>query len=298
MAEFIRRLDQVLIAKLQQDSLFHTKLTEDISSGRVFPAIRNNRVDFYYGGGKLFSYTAAGFVTHIKYASVLTSTKNYVHEGELPSLNPIDSFANVYDRIKENCALYSGPEAQGVSEVLRAFGKFVNGKAQSIIPLDIEICFDAADAEPFEADSSKQRMDRIDILFYDMNTGVLRFCEAKHFSNKEIWSTESTHPRVIGQLCKYRRQIDERKDNILAEYKTYVGLLNQLLGISIPEPKSIDGNIPVFLLVFGFDRDQLNGRLARLLLNDGSLRDQHCYPIGKIKGIALNNMWTRTRRGE
>lgn len=295
MGEFVRYLDQILIDKLQQEPLFGERLVEDIRSGIVFPAIRNNRLDFYYGGGKLFSYASTGFLTHIKYASVITSPRSYVREGELPSLSPIDSFVSVYDRIKENCALYSGVEAQGVSDILKSFGRFVSGKAQSMIPLDIEICFDAADADPFEVGPPRRRKDRIDILFYDMKKGVLRFCEAKHYSNGEIWSKASIPPRVTGQLCRYKKQIAEREDSILVQYRTYIGLMNQLLGTSMPEPRFIDADVPVFLLVFGFDKDQQEGRLTRLLLADGSLREQYCYTIGNTRSISLDNMWRRTK---
>lgn len=296
MGNFIRHLDQVLLDKLQREPLFTDRLAEDIKIGDVFPAVRNNRVDFYYGGGKLFSYAFYGFLTHIKYASVITSPRSYVREGELPNLSPIGSFVGVYDRIKENCALYAGMEAQGISNILKSFSRFVRGQTQTIIPLDVEICFDAADADdPFEAAPPKRTNDRIDMLFYDTEKKLLRFCEAKHYSNGELWSKPSNHPRVTSQLSRYTRQISKRRDSILAQYRGYTCIINQLLGLSIPEPRTIDPEVPVFLLVFGFDRDQQKGRLSRLLLSDGSLREHHCYTIGDAGAISLENMWRRTK---
>lgn len=302
MGTFVRRLDQAILEKLQREPLFK-ELEKDIKNGKVFPAIRDNRVDFYHGGGKLFSYASTGFLTHIKYASVISSPKSYVRQGELPSLSPIASFADegVYSRIKENCALYSGVEAQGVADILRLFGKHVDGKTLSIIPLDIEICFDASSQdsdEPFESDPPRRKQDRIDILFYDIENQSLRFCEAKHYSNGELWSKASTPPRVAGQLSRYNKQIAKCEEHILAQYRNYISLMNQLLGISMPEPLSIDPVVPVFLLVFGFDRDQQNGRLTQLLLSDGSLKEYHCYSIGNVKGIKLENMWKGAKCGK
>ncbi len=305
MPEFIRDLDDDLIEKLQHEQLFQEHLLGDIRSGEVFPAIRNNRVDFYYGGGKLFAYTTEGFVTHIKYAAVFEGEKNYVKESDLPNLKHIDCFASRYDRIKENCARYAGREAQGVSSTFGAFGSFVRGEDPRIIPLDIEISFSAekadADAEPFEADSSIRTTDRIDILFYDTEKRVLRFCEAKHFTNSELWAPAGKNPKVVGQLDRYKKQIQKQiqKKNcpLFTVYATYVKLLNQLLCTCLPAPE-IDESILLFLLIFGFDAAKLNGKLKTQLLKDGSLKDHYYYAIGDITGIKLENMWKCTKKGK
>lgn len=298
MTAFRRQLDPTIIGNIKKASLFSHHLFPDIEKGKVFPAIRNNRIDFYHGGGKLFSYSKEGFVTHIKYASVLSGGKSYVAESEIANLPHITSFSKEYERIKENCRRYSGVEAQGVSEICRTFGQLLNGKLPLVVPLDIEICFDASDSIASEEDLDR-KTDRIDILFYhtEGEDRVLRFCEAKHYSNSEIWAERGDPPRVAKQLSRYRSQISQRKNEIISAYCDHVDSLNKLLGTSLPRPTDIDEE-PLFLLVFGFDRNQKDGRLKELLIDDGSLQGHYCYSIGNIEAIKLENMWKGIKPGK
>ena len=84
---FERFLEETSINELQKAPLFKKYLRKDCLNGSVFPAIRRNRVDFYYKGGKLFSWEAGdrkGFRTHHKYASVLCGQQgDYIKEGDL-----------------------------------------------------------------------------------------------------------------------------------------------------------------------------------------------------------------------
>lgn len=296
-AKFIRELSGQCISEIHDASLFKLHLHPGIGCGEVFPAIRNGRVDFYSQGGKLFSYTTrSGFITHIKYASVLTSDRFYVSEADLPNLKPISSFPEQYNRIKENCALYPGVEAQGVSRLLESFHPVTSGELPMVIPLDIEISFDSAQDQNCE-DTVGRKMDRVDILFYNTASRSLRFCEAKHFTNQKIWAKQGRRPQVVGQLERYRRQIKMRENEILSQYQRYVILLNQLLGLSLPGPLSIDDEFPVFLLVFGFDSNQRDGRLRSLLLDDGSLENEPYYFCGDVGNVQLSNMWAGTKKG-
>ena len=89
MSKFSRRLDQNIINKLKAEPLFSDCLLPDIEKGHVFPAVRNNRVHFYCGGRRLFEYTASGFRTHVKFASVLIGKRNgYIDESQLNGVNP------------------------------------------------------------------------------------------------------------------------------------------------------------------------------------------------------------------
>lgn len=81
---FKRGLSNEIIEQLKSEPLFK-RMEEDIHSGAVFPAIRNNQIDFYYQGGGLFHYDGNTFKTHIKYtvADYKNINKNYVSEDEL-----------------------------------------------------------------------------------------------------------------------------------------------------------------------------------------------------------------------
>ncbi|HEX2999223.1 MAG TPA: hypothetical protein VHR86_03185 [Armatimonadota bacterium] len=114
---FTRTFDSASIQALRGTSLFQHRMLSDIRGGAVFPAVRNGRMDFYHGGGKLFTYRNNDFETHLKYASVLRYPGDYITETELTTAAPITSFSDsdAYARIKENCARYAGPEAAGVA---------------------------------------------------------------------------------------------------------------------------------------------------------------------------------------
>jgi len=69
---FVRNFSLEAIEALKREPLFAKHLLPDIIEGKprrnrkensfVFPAIRNGRIDFYWAGGKLFSYEAkSGF---------------------------------------------------------------------------------------------------------------------------------------------------------------------------------------------------------------------------------------------
>ena len=42
-----------------------------------------------------------------------------------------------------------------------------------------------------------------------------------------------------GIWCGYSRQYEIYKDNIVMQYRKYVGILNQLLGLSLPVPEEL-----------------------------------------------------------
>lgn len=195
------------------------------------------------------------------------------------------------EAIKELCGKYAGNEAAGVASILSK-GKLGQKPATDrwIIPLDIEACFGKSN------DDEDDKVDRIDIVFLNGDSGKLRFCEAKHYRNGELWSNEDTKPPVANQLDRYLEEIHRRADEIVPAYVAHVQALNKLFGWAIPEPVDIDDKVPLFLLVFGFDKDQREGRLKPKLLRDGSLEGHYSYAIGDPGAIILANMWTNVKR--
>ena len=247
-----KRLENIIKDKLIASSLWSNKIKPDCVNGNVFCAIRDNRIDMYHNGGKLFGYDSSGFKTHLKYASVITTNgKDYLSESELSSYRLASNFEESYERIKENCSNYSRIEASGISDLYRKNSYL---SSSSVIVLDIEVSFESLNEE--------NKQDRIDILLLNKKLKTLQFVEAKHFSNKEIWS--ETVPKVISQIKRYESQLEQRKSDILSEYAEYVKDINAIFGISLPVPSDIDDKVT--LLIFGFDNDQKNGRLKKLII--------------------------------
>jgi hypothetical protein len=274
---FKRKLENSIVADLKNNYLWSEKIQNDCKKQQVFLAPRNNLIDFYHKGGRLFCFDKQGFKTHIKYASVIPKTgKDYLTEPELSDYKLAADFKINYRRIKENCSNYSGIEAAGVSAI---YHKHSYLSDNSIVVLDIEISFESFNEE--------KKQDRIDILLYKKDTQTLQFVEAKHYSNKEIWSR--TTPKVINQINRYESQIFERRAEILSSYTEYVEILNRIFNISLPEPTNIENK--VILLIFGFDQDQKTGRLKKLITENSEYSGIKNYSIGNIKGVVMENFW-------
>lgn len=285
MALFQRDINPKVIKSLSASSLFSEKLRSDILNEVVFPAIRGGDISFYHKGGRLFNFKKE-FSTNKKYASVIKSDHDYISDSDFPqNIQLIQDFTDGYTQIKENCSLYAGDEAKGVSSLYHKHS-FVKQKAE-IVVLDIEVTF--------ESQSEERSNDRIDILLFNKKTKKLRFYEAKHFSNKEIWSSVGTKPKVIDQIVRYEKQIAQEADNILKQYCHYVEIMNSLFECNLQEPDDIDDKVA--LLVFGFDRDQFQGRIGELLLNDKSLEGKMYYFVGNISAVNIKNMWDGIKCG-
>jgi hypothetical protein len=272
-----KRLEKIIEEKLIASSLWCNEIERDCKNQNVFLTIRDNHLNLYHNGGKLFSYDRSGFKTHLKYASVITeSEKNYLTESELSAYKLASDFEKNYQRIKENCSNYSGIEAFGSSELYHRYSYLSNN---NIVVLDIEVSFKSLD--------EKNSQDRIDILLYNKDSRTLQFVEAKHFSNKEIWSRKI--PQVISQIKRYEMQIATRKKEMLKEYTEYVKIINGIFNLSLPEPKNIEDRVT--LLIFGFDNDQKNGRLKRLITKNKEYAGIKIYSIGSIKKVVPGNLW-------
>ncbi len=290
---FKRNLSRKLIENLSKDKLFNNHLLNDIINREVFPAIRNNYVDFYYKGGRLFQFTNNSiFKTHYKYASVIDiNNRQYLSEKELKTCTLIKDFSQNYLRIKENCSNYSGIESLGVANLYSKFSLF--NRNSKIVVLDIEISLRAN--EQVENLETKKKSDRIDLLLYDIDKQILRFYEAKHFSNPELWSVSTREPHICNQLNRYKSQLVTKYDEILSNYKKYIESINILFQGYIdplPEPMEIDKKIPVY--IFGFDEDQKKGRLAFLRENK-FMKGHDIYAKGEPKNVNINNLWSKTK---
>jgi hypothetical protein len=304
---FIRQFSDV--EKLKEELLFQNCLLPDIvqtflerkDKGRdVFPAVRNERVDFYHKGGKLFSYNVRnGFTTHHKYASVIKSEgpNQYVTDANLKA---IGSFIEGYERIKENCSLYSGIEAQGVSQVYGPYSCAKRQRSHSVVVLDIEVSLRRGDKdvdlEPGK--TVRASTDQIDLLLFDTESSTLRFFEAKDFSNGEIRAAPGYEPKIVSQMERYGKQLRASgvREELLSAYKTHVDVINRLFNpeVPLPVPEYVDPKAR--LLLFGFDMPQLTGKLkreAKRLENEYGI----CvYPIGEIKKVNPGTLFSGGRK--
>jgi hypothetical protein len=187
----------------------------------------------------------------------------------------IPDFINGYTRIKENCELYAGEEAKGVSCLYENSSYLSN---DDIVVLDIEVVFRDAN----------HKKDRIDILLYSKSEQTLYFAEAKHFTNNEIWSTST--PQVIGQIKRYEDEIELHKSEIIKQYGIYVENINRIFGTQLKPPREIKPNVA--LLIFGFDDDQKTGeRFTGLIRNNQEYKNVPIYSRGHPEKIKAESIW-------
>jgi hypothetical protein len=289
--EFNRHVDGSFIEGLKRQPLWQAKLKDDCEKGNVFLAIRNDYISFYHKGGGLFTFQNNCFSTHVKYALVIDTDDenapgNYIIEDRLkpdqnepnkPIIPLIPDFTAGYDKIKKNCELYSGLEAKGVSSLYQTSSYL---KTKSIFVLDIEIAFKKDDGK---------KQDRIDVLLYNNDSQTLRFVEAKHFSNHDLWSNAT--PKVVEQIKKYEEQIDRHGKKLIEEYGLYIDGLNQIFGKKYKLPKTIDPKVS--LLIFGFDESQKQGdRFKKLISNNPEYKKIPVYCKGNPdKDLKAENIW-------
>ena len=274
-------------AKLLATPLYKKELHKDIKAGKIFPAFRNNIIDFYYKGGNAFKFKDGTFSTHVKYASVLNGhDKPYINEKELQKAKLITDFMDGYCRIKENCSLYSGVEAKGVSSLFSKSSYALpnpNTGIPKIVVLDIEVSLKALDDLEAISSETQSSQDRIDLLLFNTKTKKLQFFEVKHFSNSEIWSEKGTKPDVIKQIQRYNLQIVKNREGILSAYKEYVKTARELFDLTkldLPDPEQLSDE--VILLVFGFDSHQKK-KIDELLIKDESLVKISRRFLGNLK---------------
>lgn len=285
MKPFIRDLSDTLIDKLKKEPLFTNRLLPDIKEGEkaVFPAIRNGSVAFYYKGGGIFTYSKDGFKTHIKYGfNPSNYDTKYIREKDIDRISVCHSFEEGYKSIKEHCEKYGGVEAETVSNLYSCSGA---NPDKNVILLDTEICFDAYD-DSLQTPINKKN--RIDLLLYDLKKKQLCFCEAKNFTNKELWAKEGSKPKVCTQINRYNKTLVERKDEIIQQYERYIEKFNYIFDTCLPFPDRL--HLETGLLIFGFDINQKK-RIKELLLEDGSLDGIKYYNTGELKAKQISTLY-------
>lgn len=256
-------------------------LRDALKDKELFFALRNDRVDVYYRGGAAYSiYFRDGKIipeTHVKY---LVFGARYIRltDGRF-SYSPDQHMQTVYQegtslqQIKAAIKNYVGVEGKGVYEAIKGYP----------LVADVEIAFrreknDEIDDERIEP-SGHRRQDRIDVCLVQTDGGDLRlrFWEAKHFTNPELFSDD-----ILTQLQGYEDQLVSRRMELLDAYRNVCRFNSDLaelrMSMGIDHARDsyadvwrdiADGRTPLVLdekpslLVFGFDNDQKNGRWAQ-----------------------------------
>lgn len=271
---FIRGFSVDRIKALKGSALFMNKLKNCIGTGEVFPAIRKNKMHFYYYGGRLFEFDGK-FKTHSKYGFVPTNEDGYIYESTLITIQPAKDFESGFDKIKKRCLEYAKVEAMGVSALYKFSAWSKNTVEDGIVLLDIEAMF---------SKNNDTSTSKFDIVLYNGKNQEILVVEAKHFSNSGLWSSQNK-PEVNAQLKRYNDIIKKKKGEILDAYSNQIQIMNGLFGKSFNPPKAICEDVG--LLIFGFDRNQLS-----------KIPDNYAgkaYKIGNIDNIEASTLYKKLK---
>ena len=260
MSEFKRGItkkdfiDKLNILNAERSSYWH-KMVKDKD---LFIAIRNEYISVYYRGNSIcelhFENSKIVGRTHYKYL-LCPDLNEYIKssDGIFLLKNPAKKFIaslNDLNSIKKSSLVYSGEEKTGVHSI--------SIKEKNI--LDVEITFSKLDS----------KTDRLDYIKIEEDNEKLKlvFYEAKHFTNSEI-RAKST-PRVLGQIEKYKKALEEHKTEIIKSYKIVCKNLQELNLIKphhdnyikrISDGENVSIDYSPKLIVFGFDQDQKDGNI-------------------------------------
>lgn len=244
----------------------------------TFFAIRNDYINIYGHGGSLvkLTYEAGSIVgeTHFKYllrkkmqnGNVYVPIKDGKPVFKFDKSSIADMFVDSLDDgglLLDQSKLYAGVEKIGVHQLLMSNPNV----------LDTEITFNKDTGE----DQGSNKKDRIDFCALRKGNGGklnIVFYEAKHISNPEL------NGDVLDQLERYRKQIHERKEQILDSYrlvcKNIVELCNAT-DINIPfleyaelvvnDSQSLTVDLNPRLVIFGYDGDQVKGIVEKIKTN-------------------------------
>ena len=244
----------------------------------LFLAIRNNYINVYYRGNNLLKLERQGRgrnriivgKIHYKYllrpnlidTPSLTGPARYISlvngRPNYPE-NMKDVFrenATNISALKEGAECYAKPEKRGVHDIILA----------NLNILDIEIGFGTPRSY---VDFAALR---------ETKQGIeIRFFEAKLFNNGELRTEGCADPKVISQIERYKCLIKKNRQALIDSYRKVCCNLLCIQGIAKKYQKyhevlesvaagsklCIDENPR--LVVFGYDRDQENGKVRAKL---------------------------------
>jgi hypothetical protein len=282
--------------------------------------IRDNYLNVYFEGQSIFKVNwnqnskKIRITTHPKYLVDPALNKPVAFDGETFDVERVDALAKSYvhgetlRRMKKAAKVFSGVEKQGVHDVF-------DGNP-NVIDLEIALS-ELADrddkegpvtqggAEDKRAKGAKAK--RIDIACFESIDGkvYLRFWEAKHYLNAELWGPSGTSPPVVDQVSDYRKLVEKYCNDLLRSYRVVAENLVEIAKMAGRKDKLSELIVPVaegeefFLdtppnigvVIFGFSgADKASSRHK---LMEKNLRDSAGLKLklaGQAKKIRLGPM--------
>lgn len=228
----------------------YQRIFDDIKSGDIFPAVRVDRLDFYHGGGVLFSFSGNSFKRNPDYDGNESEAKK--GGGAVAEQTYGKSFNGNYEFFKEcnRKRFRSSANEDSERKFLDGFygGTYKGYSFPSVCVLDIEV--------RINEEGNQKKCDMV-LLGTEGGKNRIMFVEAKLKGNSELRCAVGRTPKVVTQVEGYTAQLNKHKEIIEQQYLNYLDVMSRLI-FKKPYNKTCDGMelIPnAKLLIFGKPKD-------------------------------------------
>ena len=266
---FIRRLDEKQISALSDSKNvdLYNLLKKDISSGEVFPAVRNNQLYFYYRGGCLYKFSNGKFARDKAYAKYGDNTADILTYE--PAKKQIENkFTNTKGISKERKLL----------DELNCH-TFNRNRSTNVIVLDIEV----------NLNGTVGRGKKCDMVLYNLQSRALAFVEGKVFSDSRVNVKCGAVPEVIQQVQTYSDAISEQEKTIIEQYANHVNIINGLFDTAYEAPLTVIK--PAKLLVYETPLSLTENNKYSINTINSSIKENNVAWFKKGEKPSIDEIW-------
>ncbi len=280
------------IMNLKSGSGFLCKLWDDhISQGKGFLAFRNGYASFYVEGVPLvyFFSDRDEFKVVPRLLPITRSIEKPRKNASGPvseriwkeTVNSSIGFQDVAIEILENVHKDSRPECAQVSKLYK-YSSFGNSDS-SFVLIDIEAAFKEKKNNEIESEINnnfKEKDNRVDMVFYDLDSESLFFFEVKRLNDERLFNKE-----IYDQMSGYRKLIKDEEEKIKKEYESTISFFAQLEGSRLKEATISSIHLALVITEYTSDEEK-TVNLMKKTFN----KDFHTVSIGDFKNVTSNTL--------
>ncbi len=253
---FTREYKKLNLNEIESHKIYEY-IKKDINIGKVFPALRKDRIDFYYEGGCIIQYEKNEFSYNIEYFKhigkeyYVISPNNYFISGQRFDI------LSLYDELKKGVKnKFNNDGKKKERQFLCELYKYTYADRKSdTVVLDIEIY---------------NERKKCDLMLYNKKLQELMLVEAKVVGDGRISKQKKEDlPEVIKQVKEYTGWIDKGVGTFKEQYTNYITIMNRVFGIDFKsEIKDICKSAK--LIVFEPEKPLGNDHKQKLVNNLGT----------------------------
>lgn len=275
------------------------EIRRDICAGHVFPALRENEIHLYHGGGRVLRIRPQSAYSHGQYACGFGTGDVALERLTKAKYEDLKTRCCEHNSKRLTSSRHGCRETWIVSRLFRRFSVWADG-ADPDQPrlIDVEVRLRRGSGGSAEM---------VDLLFLD-NDARLTFVEVKRQYDGRVRSRcAEREPKVVGQVRSYEAALKQHEDSVLCAYRDAGSVLGRALGVESKQfeaPKSVFSRVPVLVCRkdghTGHDR-WLQARLAEcargevnpsyLVVDGGAVGDAETAYRGNPPVWCKNGRW-------